>query len=120
MHTLEHRESFVRNAADGGGRSTADACCAADVAIPAVLSARTEPRNFGLHRVKQLAVVRQLTDIIQLLPAPEAVFPCCTPCLGWVRPFSGANPGSQLVAVVTGVPGFGIADVRAFRIEGTE
>jgi hypothetical protein len=30
----------------------ADACCAAGVAIP---SAGKEPRNFGLHRVKQLA-----------------------------------------------------------------
>ena len=29
---------------------------------------RKEPRNFGLHRVKQLAVVRQLTDIIQRPP----------------------------------------------------
>src|SRR5580700_12252419 len=41
--------------------------------------------------------------------------PACTPCLGWVRPFRGANPGSQLVAVVTAVPGFGVADVRACR-----
>ena len=29
------------------------------------------------------------------------------PPLGWVRPFSGANPGNQLVAVLTEVPGFG-------------
>src|SRR5580692_12653120 len=41
--------------------------------------------------------------------------PACTPCLGWVQPFRGANPGSQLVAVVTEVPGFGVADVRACR-----
>ena len=34
----------------------------------AVLPAGKEPRNFGLHRVKQLAVVRQLTDIIQRPP----------------------------------------------------
>jgi len=46
----------------------ADACCAAGVAIPPVLPAGKEPRNFGLHRVKQLAVVRQLTDIIQRPP----------------------------------------------------
>jgi hypothetical protein len=45
------------------------ACCAAGVAIPPVLPAGKEPRNFGLHRVKQLAGVRQLTDIIQLPPA---------------------------------------------------
>jgi len=38
------------------------------VAIPPVLPAGKEPRNFGLHRVKQLAVVRQLTDIIQRPP----------------------------------------------------
>jgi hypothetical protein len=42
----------------------ADACCVANVAIPPVLPAGQEPRNFGLHLVKQLAVVRQLTDII--------------------------------------------------------
>jgi hypothetical protein len=36
------------------------------VAIPPVSPAGKEPRNFGLHRDKQLAVVRQLTDIIQL------------------------------------------------------
>jgi hypothetical protein len=42
------------------------------VAIPPVLPAGKEPRNFGLHRVEQLAGVRQLTDIIQLPPA--------TPC----------------------------------------
>ena len=46
----------------------ADACCAANEAIPPVLPAGKEPRNFGLHRVKQLAVARQLTDIIQLAP----------------------------------------------------
>jgi hypothetical protein len=33
-----------------------------------VLPAGKEPRNFGLHRVKQLAVVRQLTELIQLPP----------------------------------------------------
>jgi hypothetical protein len=33
------------------------------------LAGREEPRNFGLHRVKELAVVRQVTDIIQLPPA---------------------------------------------------
>jgi phenylpyruvate tautomerase PptA (4-oxalocrotonate tautomerase family) len=32
------------------------------------LPAGKEPRNFGLHRVKQLAGVRQLTDIIQRPP----------------------------------------------------
>jgi len=32
------------------------------------LAGREEPRNFGLARVKQLAVVRQLTDIIQRPP----------------------------------------------------
>jgi hypothetical protein len=46
----------------------ADACCAAGVAVPPVLPAGKEPRDFGLHRVKQLAVVRQLTDIIQRPP----------------------------------------------------
>ena len=46
----------------------ADACCAAGVAIPPVLPASKEPRNFGLHRDKHLAVVRQRTDIIQLPP----------------------------------------------------
>jgi hypothetical protein len=30
----------------------ADACCPADVAVPPVLPAGKEPRNFGLHRVK--------------------------------------------------------------------
>src|SRR6266851_7317218 len=39
--------------------------------------------------------------------------------LGWVRPFSGANPGSQLVVVVTEVLGSGAADVRACRVEET-
>jgi hypothetical protein len=29
-----------------------DACCPADVAVPPVLPAGKEPRNFGLHRVK--------------------------------------------------------------------
>src|SRR5216683_3757167 len=47
----------------------ADACCAAGVAIPPVLSAGKEPRNFGLHRVKQIAVVRRRAEIIQLPPA---------------------------------------------------
>jgi hypothetical protein len=46
----------------------ADACCPAGVAVPPVLPAGKEPRDFGLHRVKQLAVVRQLTDIIQRPP----------------------------------------------------
>jgi hypothetical protein len=44
----------------------ADACGAAGVAIP---PAGKEPRNFGLHRVKQLAVVRRRAEIIQLPPA---------------------------------------------------
>ena len=40
---------------------------------------------------------------------------------GWkLRPFSGANPGSQLVAVVTEAPGSGVADVRACRVKGDE
>ena len=47
----------------------ADARCPADVAVPPVLPAGKEPRNFGLHRDKQLAVVRQRADIIQLPPA---------------------------------------------------
>ncbi len=38
------------------------------VAVPPVLPAGKEPRNFGLHRDKQLAVVRQLTGIIQRPP----------------------------------------------------
>src|SRR6476646_2493331 len=46
----------------------ADACCAAGVAIPPVLPAGKEPRNFGLDRNKQLAVVRQRADLIQLPP----------------------------------------------------
>jgi hypothetical protein len=46
----------------------ADAWCAAGVAIPPVLPAGKEPRNFGLHRVRQLAGVRQRADIIQLPP----------------------------------------------------
>jgi hypothetical protein len=46
----------------------ADACCAAGVAIPPVSLAGKEPRNFGLHRDKQLAGVPQRTDIIQLPP----------------------------------------------------
>jgi hypothetical protein len=32
-----------------------------------------EPRNFGLHRVKQLAVVRRRAEIIQLPPTTPAV-----------------------------------------------
>jgi hypothetical protein len=40
------------------------------VAIPPVLPAGKEPRNFGLHRVKELAGVRQVTDVIQLPPTP--------------------------------------------------
>ena len=44
----------------------ADACCAAGVAIS---RAGKEPRNFGLHRVKQLVVVRRRAEIIQLPPA---------------------------------------------------
>ena len=43
----------------------ADACCAAGVAIP---PAGKEPRNFGLDRDKQLAVVCQRAEIIQLPP----------------------------------------------------
>src|SRR5271156_3557379 len=46
----------------------ADACCAARVAVPPMVPAGKEPRNFGLDRDKQLAVVRQLTEIIQLPP----------------------------------------------------
>ena len=51
-----------------------------------------------------------------------AVGSCCSPCLGWFRPFRGANPGSQLIAVVTEVPGSGsgVADVRVCWIEGNE
>jgi phenylpyruvate tautomerase PptA (4-oxalocrotonate tautomerase family) len=41
----------------------------AKVAIPPVLPAGKEPRNFGLHRVKQLAGIPEVTDIIQLAPA---------------------------------------------------
>jgi hypothetical protein len=33
------------------------------------LPAGKEPRNFGLHRVKQLAGIPEVTDIIQLAPA---------------------------------------------------
>src|SRR5216684_2116507 len=44
----------------------ADACCAVGVAIPPVSPAGKEPRNFGLDRDEQLAVVRQRADIIQL------------------------------------------------------
>jgi len=47
----------------------ADACCAAGVAIPPVLPAGKEPRNFGLDRNKQLARVRQRAETIQLPPA---------------------------------------------------
>jgi hypothetical protein len=43
--------------------------CAAGVAVPPVLPAGKEPRNFALHRVKQLAVVRQRAEIIQRPPA---------------------------------------------------
>jgi hypothetical protein len=46
----------------------ADACCAANVAIPPVSPAGKEPRNFGSDRDKQLAVVRQRAEIIQLPP----------------------------------------------------
>jgi hypothetical protein len=41
-------------------------------------------------------------------------------CLGWVRPFGGANPGSQLVAVRNRGTRFRAADVRACRVEGNE
>jgi hypothetical protein len=51
----------------------ADACCPAGVAVPPAWPAGKEPRNFGLHRDKQLAVVRQLTDIIQRPPATPAL-----------------------------------------------
>ena len=40
----------------------------AGVAIPPVLPAGKEPRNFGLVRDKQLAGVRQRAEIIQLPP----------------------------------------------------
>jgi hypothetical protein len=46
----------------------ADACCAAGLAIPPVVPTGKEPRNFGLERDKQLAVVRQRAEIIQLPP----------------------------------------------------
>jgi hypothetical protein len=46
----------------------ADACCAAGVAIRRSCRPGKEPRNFGLHRDKQLAGVRQRADIIQLPP----------------------------------------------------
>jgi hypothetical protein len=46
----------------------ADACCAAGVAVPPVVPTGKEPRNFGLDRDKQLAVVRQRAEIIQLPP----------------------------------------------------
>jgi len=42
----------------------AEACCAVGVALPPVSPAGKERRNFGLHRVRQLAGVRQLTGII--------------------------------------------------------
>src|SRR5712692_5923139 len=82
--------------------------------------ARCMPSAAGPRRL-----LPQVTAPCRHLPVrPEsrqvAVLPCCTPCLGWVRPFSGANPGSQLVAVVTEVPGFEVADVRACRVEGNE
>src|SRR5260370_37020928 len=50
----------------------ADARCAAGVAIPPVLPAGKEPRNFGLDRDKQLAGVRQRAEIIQLPPTTPA------------------------------------------------
>jgi hypothetical protein len=46
----------------------ADAWCAAGVAIPPVLPAGKEPRDFGLDRDTQLAVVRQRAEISQLPP----------------------------------------------------
>jgi hypothetical protein len=39
------------------------------------LPTRKEPRNFGLHRDKQIAVVRQRTDIIQLPPMTQTGSP---------------------------------------------
>src|SRR5258707_9890709 len=46
----------------------ADACCAAGVAEPPVLPAGKKPPNFGLDPDKQIAVLRQLTQIIPLPP----------------------------------------------------
>src|SRR5690242_1588944 len=57
----------------------ADACCAAGVAVPPVWPAGNAPRDFGLDRDKQLAVVRQRAEIMQLPPT--------TPCTG--RPDPG-------------------------------
>jgi hypothetical protein len=38
----------------------------------------------------------------------------------WVVVLVARNPGSQLVAVITEVPGSGVADMRACRVEGNE
>src|SRR5690242_19253333 len=51
----------------------ADACCAAGVAVPPVWPAGKGPRDFGLDRDKQLAVVRRRAEIIQLPPATPAL-----------------------------------------------
>jgi hypothetical protein len=46
----------------------ADSYCATSVAIPPISPTGKEPRNFGLDRDKQLAVVCQRAEIIQLPP----------------------------------------------------
>jgi hypothetical protein len=87
----------------------ADACCAAGMAVPPVLPAGKEPRNFALHRVKQLAVVRQLTDIIQRPPAtpPPAgrtwVLLTETPEGGWGLG-GHANTNAELAGQIAVIP----------------
>jgi len=52
-----------------GIRSTAAPCGCLLRGRGGDTAGREEPRNFGLHRDKQLAVVRQRAEIIQLPPA---------------------------------------------------
>jgi hypothetical protein len=69
--------SIVRREAAAGVSAAllhlADAYCAAGVAVPPVLPAGKEARNFALDRDKQLAGIRQRAEIIQLPPATPAL-----------------------------------------------
>src|SRR5216684_809920 len=82
--------------------------------------ARCMPSAAGPRRLLPQVTVPAGTCRSGRNPGRLRYFPAVPLALAGSRPFGGANPGSQLVAVVTEVPGFGVADVRACRVEGND
>src|SRR5260370_379736 len=83
-----------------------------------VTSAR--PRPAGPRRLLPQVAAPAGTCQLRRNPGKLRYFHAAPLALARSRPFSGANPGSELVAVVTEVPGSEVADVRACRVQGND